>query len=935
VTTLDNLRKSAKRWLKALREGDASARERLHHVHPSAPSEPTLRDVQHALARERGHESWVSLKASVGEGPTRNAAQLATGGTTHAERVSTFLTFACWDHHVHGKSDHRMYDRAAARLLAQHPEIARDSLFTAIVSGEVGMVDDVLRERPDAAREAGGPRGWTPILYLCFTRFSHPATLANALRIARALLERGANPNDFYMAGDARYSALTGVAGEGEQDAPRQPYAHELFQLLLDYGANPFDVQVLYDTHFSGDVLWWLELIYAHTVKAGRTAEWADPNWSMLDMGGYGSGARFLLDLAIKKGNPRLAEWVLAHGAGADPQPARDERFPTTSVYEYAISEGQDEIADLLVRHGATRVTPTLSDEDQFIKACLRLDRAEIQRHLEQHPEYLRSPAALFAAARRDRADVVAHLLDLGVPIEIEGSHGQRALHEAAGQNALSVARLLIERGAEIDPRERSYGSTPIGFASYGDRLEMIDCLSRYSRNIWTLAFRGYTDRVHEVLAERPELAQSSTNEGITPLWWLPDDEDKALQLVDALVQHGADPNARSKDGATALDWALKRGMARVAQRLIDYGATSGRQTTDRTENTANDASVQFSPISLPPLPVPLSGMVPPIEVRLALPVRMRDGAMTTTADIWEMLTAARSGAIERVRDLVARSPALVLCDYNYMPPLHLAVREGHLDLVRYLVDLGAANPNHVTYPYRESLVVVARDRGYDDIARLLEQAYRDGDHTRKEEEGGEIDYCRDDERVSFQRLVNLNALDEVRRLLAKRPELALDELAFWAEGVLSMPANRRCFEMIDLLIAHGARVPPLTKWGAWYYFKHEDVARHLLSGGMSAQHMNVHRTTLLHDMAYTGDIAKAELLLEHGADIDAIDDEFQSTPLGLAARFGKAEMVTFLLGRGADPAKAGAAWASPLGWAVQKEHTAIAEQLRGRGAHS
>jgi len=1028
VTTLDNLRKTAKRWLKALHAGDASARERLRHAYPSAPTEPTLRDVQHALARERGHESWVSLTASVNHAASP-AAPLTTGGTTHAERVATFLTFACWDHHVHGKSDHRMYDRAAARLLQQHPEIARDSLFTAIVSGEIAMVEDVLLTRPEAAREPGGSRGWTPILYLCFTRFSHPATVAQALAIARALLERGANPNDFYMAGDARYSALTGVAGEGEQDAPRQPYARELFQLLLDYGANPFDIQVLYDTHFSGDVLWWLELIYAHTAKAGRTREWTDPNWSMLDMGGYGSGARFLLDLAVKKRNPRLAEWVLARGARPDPPPARDPRFPKRSVYEDAMIAGEHGIAELLVRHGATPVAPTLSEEEEYVGACLRLDRTEIQRHLERHPEYLRSPAALFEAARRDRADVVALLLDLGVPIEIEGRNGERALHAAAGHNALNAARLLVERGAEIDPRERSYNSTPIGFASYGDHVQMIDFLSRYSRNIWTLTFRGYADRVRAVLREQPDLAKSTTKDGVTPLWWLPDDEEKALQIVDALVQHGADPNARSKEGSTALDWALRRGMARVAQRLIEHGATSGAPASGRSASgepppdlakytslaqdllfafetgradalerlaqhyarsfsweelrtqvrarldaidaaerpdgyfalphaqllvargagfdnwrqlaslfeaaaSTNDTRGQFSPVSLPAVAIPSSGMVPPIEVRLALPVRMRDGSVTTTSEIWEMLTAARGGAIERVNDLVARCPALVLCDYNYMPPLHLAVREGHLDLVRHLVDLGAANPNHVTYPYRESLVVVARDRGCDDIAQLLEQAYRDGDHTRKEEEGGEIDYRRDDERVRFQRLVNMNALDEVRTLLEKRPELALDELAFWAEGVLSMPANRRYFEMIDLLIDHGARVPTLTKWGAWYYLKHEDVARHLLSRGMSAQHMNVHRTTLLHDMAYTGDIAKALLLLEHGADMDALDEEFQSTPLGLAARFGKAQMVEFLLDQGADPNKAGAAWATPVAWALSRGHTSVADRLRSCGAH-
>jgi uncharacterized protein len=52
--TLDNLRKTAKRWLRALRANEAEARARLARAYPGAPDEPGLRDVQHALARERG-----------------------------------------------------------------------------------------------------------------------------------------------------------------------------------------------------------------------------------------------------------------------------------------------------------------------------------------------------------------------------------------------------------------------------------------------------------------------------------------------------------------------------------------------------------------------------------------------------------------------------------------------------------------------------------------------------------------------------------------------------------------------------------------------------------------------------------------------------------------------------------------------------------------
>ncbi len=64
-TSIGNLRKEAKRWLRALRAEDADARLRFERAYPSAPEQPALRDVQHALAREYGHESWIALKQAL------------------------------------------------------------------------------------------------------------------------------------------------------------------------------------------------------------------------------------------------------------------------------------------------------------------------------------------------------------------------------------------------------------------------------------------------------------------------------------------------------------------------------------------------------------------------------------------------------------------------------------------------------------------------------------------------------------------------------------------------------------------------------------------------------------------------------------------------------------------------------------------------------
>ena len=587
ATTLDNLKKEAKRWLKALRENDAEARKRLQRAYPKVSGHPVLRDVQHALALEHGLRNWKELKLAL----QKAASDGAQARDTSAEPVARFLEYACPDHHVRGLPAHRMARHAAARILQQNPEIARDSIYAAAVCGEIEQVERILRDRPQLANTklsaagtdrsgAGGHfdflgnlggKPWEPLLYLCFTRLPLAKPNDNAVAIARLLLDHGADPNAYFMAGDSRYTPLVGVIGEGEEGRPPHPRRDELARLLLERGAEPYDGQVIYNVHFHGKILWWLKLMYEFSVKAGRGADWDDPEWHMLDQGGYGSGARWHLRTAVEKNDIELAEWCLAHGANPAAAPEADQKFPRHSLYEQAVRRGHTAIAELHVRHGAERQEIVLDDEDQFVAACLRLDHNEVQRLLAQHPEYLHSPKAIFAAVRQDRADVVPWLLDLGTPVEVEDAKKQRPLHVAAASDAVRVAELLIERGAELDPYELNYGNTPLDFAVYHEYPRMIDLLRRHSRNVWNLTFIGDVDRLRDVIASEPSLAKVSSQ--TTPLFWLPEDEHKALEIAKLFLEHGADPNFRSSnDGSTAAEVARKRGMRQVAA-VLEFAA--------------------------------------------------------------------------------------------------------------------------------------------------------------------------------------------------------------------------------------------------------------------------------------------------------------------------------------------------------------------------
>jgi len=589
-TTLENLKREAKRWLKALRENDSEARARLERVLPEAPASPGLREVQHALALEHGLAGWTALRNQLGE--------VSREAESHDALVARFLRNACPDHHVRGGPAHVMALHTADLLLAQHPEIARESFPAAIVCGDLAEVQRILRERPEAAKEKGsragndrgragefedifrdaGPLNWEPLLYLSFTRLSLPAANDNAIAIATLLLDHGANPNAHFMAGNSLYTPLVGVIGEGEESRPSHAHRNELVQLLMDRGANPYDIQVIYNTHFKGDVQWFLEMAYASAVKTGRTLEWENPDWPMFDMGGYGCGARFLLGGAVDRYNLRLARWMLEHGANpnAPPPPKRNAytvdasgRLSSRTLYEDALRKGSREMADLLASFGATPSAVALDGEEAFAAACLRLDRAEARTLLAGHPEYLSSPKAMAIAVMRDRADVVELLLDLGMSPDIEDHQGgrQRPLHVAAYNGALRAAKLLIERGAQIDPREARYESTPLWGAVWDQQQRMIDLLSPLSSDVWALGFIGNVERLRKVLAAEPRLARSR-GDNETPLMWLPADEDRAMEVAEMFLAGGADPNVRNVQGQTAADLASVRGLDRVAAML-------------------------------------------------------------------------------------------------------------------------------------------------------------------------------------------------------------------------------------------------------------------------------------------------------------------------------------------------------------------------------
>lgn len=538
-SSLETLRKEAKRWLKALRAGDAEARRRLVAITPAAPADPGLRDVQLALAREHGLPGWAALKTALDD--------LSMARRSEAERTDLVLRSA-WGGDV----------TAARRILVRSPEIATRDAYIAAATGNIDEIGRRLAADPDVATRKAGPFDWEPLLYVAYARL--PGGETHALDLAQLLLDHGANPNAQFDDGWGNpFKVLTGVIGHGEGNRPPHPQARELALLLIERGADPYDSQALYDTSIAGDDTTWLDLLWTASERHDRLGKWRESSASSISGNVPLSALDYLLGNAVTSNHLKRAEWLLTHGASADGVHAYTNR----PLREEALINGHAVMADLLLRHGA-RPLP-LGGQSAFQAACLQLDRDTARKLARQHPEYLQNAAPMLIAALQGRADVIALLLELGMDVDIADETGQRGLHNAVAGGSIDVVKLLVARGADIDRPTTRFGGA-MGFAAHFERRDIASFLLPLSRDVFNLTYLGMAKRLRELFAEDPRLANAvAPRTGITPLFCLPDDEDEAVAMTILLLEHGADPTVVNKEGLTAVQDARRRGLIDAA----------------------------------------------------------------------------------------------------------------------------------------------------------------------------------------------------------------------------------------------------------------------------------------------------------------------------------------------------------------------------------
>ncbi len=417
---LDQARRRAKELLRAARARDPEALTRFRDDRA-----PRLTDAQRAVAQDLGFPSWPALvhhvEASRGDRQQRRArlVEAALGGRPDV----------------------------AERLLAYDPSLASAGLDVALVLGDEDAVLQALQHEPDLiSKDLNGRK---PLSHACHSAFLRPGSprAPGVRRVVELLLDHGAGVNETFENEYGAMSVLYGAAGVAYDPATTR--------LLLDRGANPNDGESLYHSMEAEDTEC-AELLLAGgaTVKDTNALGYAISMHSvekvrvLLERGDLTSEDPEIKDALLYAGDPEMVRMLIDRGADLN---ARDRHGRTP--YMRAARFRDPTTKELLAAAGANTEVDPATD---YMGALVRGEAERAEAIKQAHPELQltdddREDLPRWASAGEN--EIVARLLDAGVPIAAPGFDGGTALHYAAMWGHPSTVELLVARGADIHLR--------------------------------------------------------------------------------------------------------------------------------------------------------------------------------------------------------------------------------------------------------------------------------------------------------------------------------------------------------------------------------------------------------------------------------------------------------------------------------------------------
>ncbi len=591
---------------------------------------------------------------------------------------------------------------------------------------------------------------------------------------------------------------------------------------------------------------------------------------------------------AAQGGHTAVVELCLSNGADID---ARDE-YVETALHK-AAERGHAEIIGLLLAR-----RPKVDRRN--INGWTPLMRAAGDGHKEAVQQLLRAGANVNAkteygeetplswAAGRGHLEVVDLLLKSGAQMVRKGRY--RPLACAARDGHVAVVERLCDAGAALEDEDD--GTTALGSAAAAGHANVVDALLARGATAVESAVTLAAERGHAAIVERLVAAGASLPEDFlmkaaeggqasvvelalkrgdrvdarggywdrTPL--LAAAAAGSLEAVRLLLDAGADPKTRDKEGKSAVRLAEDRGARDVVKLLVSKGALAEKKEIFALAEAGDAAGVRA------------------LLAERANPDIL--GELRRTP----MHEAAALGHDEIVTALLQNGASPNAVDEDGWTPLMEACDFGHLRVAELLLDANAD-------PFRQdnrsfTAFTLAERRGASAVVALFREREVDRDW-----------------RPDLFQAAREGDLETLERLRKKGRPLDIREHDRY--GIVHLAAQAGQLEVVRFGITHGLPFDQADESGATPLYaaatyNHAGVVRELLRAGAKAHVVDKYGGPAIGSAAGSGYTEVVEALAEGGADLDATDSEGRSA-LDKALQYEQEAAALALVTRGAKTA--------------------------------